>query len=181
MRNPLVLTLFVAAQLGGSVAVKMDLADLSQAADKVVGGQVVSVEAERDSDSGYIYSNVTIDVDRAAPSTLEGQRYTFRMIGGELDGKRVSIQGVPQLAAGDDVILFLNSQSDSVMGPTVGLWQGIYFVATNPYTSQDVVLNHSRKAIALTTKGAVATPSLGLEDAADADAFFERVRSYRSQ
>ena len=175
------LTIFLAAQLSGSVAVKMDLSQLSQAAEKVIGGRVVSVEAERDANTGYIYSNVTIDIDRAAPSTLEGQRYSFRMIGGELDGKRVSVQGVPLLSAGDDVILFLNSQSDSVMGPTVGLWQGIYFVASNPHTSQDVVLNHSRKAISLTSKGAVATPSLGVEDAAGADAFFDRVRSYRAQ
>ena len=174
-------TLLAALPLGASSVIPVDFARLSQLAHRVIGGRITEVTASRDGNDGYIYSNVKVLVSRSNPGEWVGREYTFRMIGGELDGKRVSIQGVPQLAAGDDVILFLNSQSDSVMGPTVGLWQGIYFVATNPYTSQDVVLNHSRKAIALTTKGAVATPSLGLEDAADADAFFERVRSYRSQ
>ena len=180
MKASLIPSLFIAVTLlSGSVAVKMDLSDISQAADKVIGGEIVSIEAERDADTGYIYSNVTLAVDRAIPSGLVGQQYSFRMIGGELDGKRVSIQGVPNFSVGDEVILFLNAHSDSVMGATVGIWQGIYFVATNPQTAQQVVLNSSRQAIALTVKGAVASPSMGIEDAAGADAFFERVRQYR--
>lgn len=197
MRNWLPIAILAAASAlpaQASSVLSVDFQQLSRLARHVVSGTVTAVEAEEDS-TGYIYSNVTINVRRAAPLQLQGREYTFRMLGGETESKRLMIQGMPRFAVGDRVALFLNDKPSEVFGPTVGLWQGVFFVETDPTTGQDVILNAERRPILSVQqnrlvrgqplpKGEVAAKALSAEgggSALSADRFFQEVRLRRGE
>lgn len=112
-------------RVDASTVVQLNFDELSRASNNVVAGQVTEITADRDA-NGYIYSTVTIHVTEAVPESLAGTEYTFRMIGGTLNGQSTFIEGMPKFAVGDGLILFLNASTDSAMGPTVGLWQGVF-------------------------------------------------------
>ena len=86
-------------------------------ATNIVGGHITNITPEKNSDNGYIYSKVTLQVSQAIPSYLAGREYQFRMVGGELNGKRLHIAGFPRFQVGQDVVLFLNSRPADVFGP----------------------------------------------------------------
>lgn len=177
-----------------SSVLSVDFEQLSRLARHVVSGTVTAVDAEEDP-NGYIYSNVTIQVRRAAPLQLQGREYKFRMLGGETSSKRLLIQGMPRFAVGDRVALFLNNQPSDVFGPTVGLWQGVFFIETDPSTGRDVMLSAERRPILSVQqnrlvrgqpllKGEMTTKALSAEggvSALSADRFFEEVRLRRGE
>ncbi len=183
----LVLTLALSA----STVVRLDVGQLSQLATNIVGGQITNITPEKDSDNGYIYSNVTMQVSHAIPSTLAGHNYQFRMVGGELNGKRLHIAGLPQFRVGQDVVLFLNSQPEGVFGPTVGLWQGVFFVERDAATGMQTVSDHQRRPILGVgdQRFVVGLPRTGEHRTAVAsgssssglaiDQFFDRIRTLR--
>ncbi len=138
----LVLLSALAAPAVATTVVKMNFAQLSRAAHNVVAGQIIDITAEKDPASGYIYSRVTLSVSQAVPATLVGRSYTFNMFGGVLNGKRLHIAGFPRLERDQKVILFLNSSTGSVFGPTTGLWQGVFFVKQDPATGAEMITDH---------------------------------------
>jgi hypothetical protein len=127
IKNLLVALVLMTAvwRLDASTVVSLNFDELSRASNTVVAGEVVNITADRDA-NGYIYSTVTIRVSEAVPQTLVGADYVFRMVGGTLNGQSTYIQGMPKFAVGDGLILFLNESTDGAMGPTVGLWQGVF-------------------------------------------------------
>ena len=141
------LFLLLAVTLAASTVLRVNFARLSQSADRVVAGRVTSITADKDPATGYIFSNVTLSVSEAVPSTLVGREYSFRMIGGELDGKRLYIADFPRFQVDEKVVLFLNSQTGGVFGPTIGLWQGVFFVDKDPSTGAETVMDHKRRPI----------------------------------
>ena len=182
--------LLLTVPLGASSVVPVDFARLSQLADHVVGGRITEVTASRDADTGYIYSNVKVLVSHSSPGEWVGQEYSFRMIGGELDGKSLYIADFPSLTVDDSVVLFLNDQPASVFGPTVGLWQGVFFIESDA-AGRETVSDHLRRPIlgvrekqllrgvrptgeksALTGEDS-APPALGIDE------FFQQVQAHR--
>ena len=88
-----------------------------------------------------------MSVSEAVPASLAGREYSFRMIGGELEGKRLYIAGFPRFQEGEKVVLFLNSQTSSVFGPTIGLWQGVFFVEKDASTGAETPTDYKRRPI----------------------------------
>ncbi len=134
------------APLSATSVLNVNFDRLSQIARHVISGQVVSINPERGT-NGYIYSNVSIRVDRAVPQQLAGAEYTFKMIGGVMDGKRMFIEGMPQFTVGQEVVLFLNANESSVLGPTVGVWQGVFFVEKDPQTGDRMVVDYQKRPV----------------------------------
>ena len=141
------LFLLLAGALAASTVLPVNFARLSRSAHHVVAGRVTSITADKDPATGYIFSKVTLSVSEAVPSFLVGREYSFRMIGGELDGKRLYIAGFPRFQQGEKVVLFLNSQTSSVFGPTIGLWQGVFFVEEDASTGAEAVTDYQRRPI----------------------------------
>jgi hypothetical protein len=186
-----VLALLCGAPLTASSVREVSFETLSRAAKRVVSGEIVRVESEY-GENGFIYTNVTMLVRDAAPRSLEGRPYTFRTIGGEVEGRRLFIQGMPRFEVGQQVALFLHDKAETALGPTVGLWQGVFFVERDPQTGEHVVLDAARRPVlgleaqklvrgpkdVETAQG----PALGLDESRRAmavDSFFEKVRAYR--
>ena len=141
------LFLLLASTLAASTVLRVNFARLSQSAHHVVAGRVTGIVADKDPATGYIFSKVTLSVSQAVPSALAGREYSFRMIGGELDGKRLYIADLPRFQVGEKVVLFLNSQTSSVFGPTIGLWQGVFFVEKDPSNGVETVTDYQRRPI----------------------------------
>jgi hypothetical protein len=190
---PLILVLALVLPLGASTVLPIDFERLSQSANVVVGGRITSIIAERNPATGYIYSTVSMAVDESVPAGLAGQQYQFRMVGGELDSSRQYIADFPRFQTGDSVVLFLTGETSSIFGPTVGLWQGVFFVEQDKGGRQ-VITDHQRRPIvgvrnkgllrasrrldsspgsALTTANSV--PPLGMAE------FMEQVRRHRGR
>lgn len=143
-----------------SSTARLDFTQLSRQADRVVAGKIVEITSDADPETGYIYSNVTLSVASAIPSVRPGAPYEFRMIGGEFGGKKLWIADFPELRAGQEVVLFLTRETSSVFGPTVGLWQGVYFVERDRGTGAEQVVDHSERPV-LGIRGGDAVLGLG--------------------
>jgi hypothetical protein len=176
-------------RLDASTVVSLSFDELSRASNTVVAGEVVSIAADRDA-NGYIHSTVTIHVAEAVPQTLAGTDYVFRMIGGTLNGQSTYIEGMPKFAVGDGLILFLNESTDGAMGPTVGLWQGVFHVdsasGVSDSSRQLVVgiegarLMRAVPTVALDGAG-VAASDASVRKAMNVGSFMDAVRGARSR
>jgi hypothetical protein len=134
------LTLAVAAPLFANSTLRVDFGQLSGMAARVVAGRITKVTAAEDP-NGYIYSTVTVAVSQAVPAQLAGREYSFRMLGGELNGRIQYIADYPKLSPGNEVVLFLNADTTNVFGPTVGLGQGVFFLESSAFDGVQRVMD----------------------------------------
>lgn len=108
-------------------AVRLNVPDMVEHAELVVEGRVLARRALV-STRGRIETEYTLRVDetfRGEPRALR----TFRLPGGTLaDGRGLGIAGMPELAVGEDTLLFLTREGSSSMRMPVGLAQGKYTV-----------------------------------------------------
>ena len=187
----LLLTLLCSAPAAASSVREISFDSLSRSAKRVISGDVVRVVSEF-GENGYIYTDVTVLVRNAAPRSLEGRPYTFRTIGGEVDGQRLFIQGMPRFEVGQTLALFLHDKPETALGPTVGLWQGVFFVDRDGETGQPVMLDSGRRPVigledSKLVRGPRAPrvssrPALTIDQGPKAmavETFFNQVRAYR--
>ena len=162
--------------VAASTVLPVDFAELSETAHHVIAGEIVEITPSRNEQTGHIYSDVAIIVSHSSPGALAGHRYTFRMIGGEMDGKTLSIADFPQLKLNEKVVLFLHDTTSSVFGPTIGLWQGVFFV------DEDVaVADHLYRPVVGVKKDQLlrGAKSSGSAAGMSLDDFFAEVGSHR--
>jgi hypothetical protein len=109
------------AQAG--TALRMDLAALVRGSDLILEGRIDSARAQAD-ERGRIETEYAMSVDRTHLGPHLPAR-TFRLPGGVLpDGRGLVLAGMPTLAAGERVLLFLSAPSAGGMRMPVGLSQG---------------------------------------------------------
>jgi len=172
------------APLAASTVVAMDFADISQRARHVIGGRITSVVSEQDAASGYIYSTVTVAVSEAVPAEYAGREYKFRMIGGQVGDNTVTISDFPQLQTDQGVVLFLQDETGTVFGPTVGLWQGVFFVERDASSGKESITDHQGRRV-LGVRNRQLIRGFGSASAESAPQgvgvkeFFDQVRAHR--
>jgi hypothetical protein len=185
--------LVAAVSLYANSALRVNLGQLSTLSERVVAGRITKITAAEDPRNGYIYSTVTIAVSQAVPEQLAGREYSFRMIGGEANGRTQYIADYPKLGMGNDVVLFLNADTASVFGPTVGLGQGVFYLeSTTSDSVQRVMDRYGRPVLGIRdqslirgvrrdhpTGAALGTTGKGAAAMAVGD-FFQQVRSLRA-
>ena len=181
----------MALPLAASSVVPFNFAELSQRAQSVIGGRITKVASETDPASGYVYSTVTVAVTNAVPAQYAGREYTFRMVGGEADGQSLYISDFPQLTPEQGVVLFLQNETSTVFGPTVGLWQGVFFVEDGANGKQTVTDSQRRPVLGVNNRELLRgfsrasrgnVQGLAADDAPeglDLQEFFNQVRLHR--
>lgn len=117
---------------------RLGLADLAERADLSFEGRVLSVRVLEPA-PGRIETEYTLREDVAhvgAPCPLR----VVRLPGGVLpDGRGLAIAGMPTLAAGDDVLLFLSREGSRGTRMPVGLAQGALRIVTLPTGARRLV------------------------------------------
>ena len=194
MRQLLLTSLLLVGSLQATTVVKLDFGQLSRLAANVVAGKIVSVAADGDPDTGYIYSNVEIALSKSSTSGFLSKTFSFRMVGGEVGGKRLYIAGMPRFEAGQEVVLFLAGQTATALTPTVGLWQGIFYVERDATTGSTAIVDYQHRPVKAvrdgrlvrganekTATGTVALDRALSEGALTVDQFFGEVQKYRTQ
>lgn len=113
----------------------VDLAQMTARADLVVEGWVAGVEPRRDS-IGAIYTYVTLEGVEVIHGTYLESTLELRFSGGELEGERSYVAGMPTFGVGEHVLLFVRGNG-SEMCPIVGWHQGSFRVAADPETGAE--------------------------------------------
>ena len=175
----LALAAVLSTPLAASTALRVGFAKLSQLAHHVIAGRIVEITPSRDETTGHIYSDISVLVSHSSPGSLAGYSYSFRMIGGEMDGKRLYIADFPQLELNQKVVLFLNDKTSTVFGPTIGLWQGVFFVNEG---EKAVVTDHLRRPVVGVKQDQLLQGRKSADTAAgmSLDDFFAEVEAHRS-
>lgn len=110
-------------RIDAGTAVRLDLPDLVGQADLVLEGRVVERRVVQDG-RGRIETALTLAVERTFWGEPRALR-EVRMPGGVLpDGRGMVLPGMPDLALGEDVLLFLSQPGDTGIRMPVGLAQG---------------------------------------------------------
>lgn len=116
-----------ARDVHAGTALRLSVPEMVENAELVVEGRVLARRALV-STRGRIETEYTLRVGetfRGEPRELR----TFRLPGGTLDdGRGLVIAGMPELAVGEDLLLFLTREGSSSMRMPVGLAQGKYTV-----------------------------------------------------
>ncbi len=182
-----------AGVLSASSVVHLGFTDLSRLARRVVVGRIERMMSYQDPASGRIHSRVEIAESRsiagAAPAT-----FTFEMIGGTVGDLRQWLADFPQLREGDRVVLFLAEDTNTPFGPTIGLWQGVFFIDRDPLTGMDIIADHRRRPLAeirgdefitadtpAAQSNAAGTRRVGGAARLTLDAFLNRVSTLRAE
>ena len=131
-----------AGALTASTVIPMTLREVSAQASRVAVGRIERIVSHKDADTGRLQSRIEVTETRSLQGEPLGT-LTFEMAGGTLDDVRQWIAGFPQFQVGDQVVLFLAETTGTPGGPTVGLWQGVYFVEAD-----GTVGDHRRQPLA---------------------------------
>ena len=129
----------VVAPLQAMVLKPADLGSLVASARVIVHGRVVSTRAQS-SDRTRIETVVTVEASDYFKGDL-GREVTFVVPGGTLGRYRTVVSGAPQLAAGDEVVLFLGTRGPA-MPYLVRLGEGVFRVQRDARSGQRIVSRH---------------------------------------
>lgn len=111
--------------VGSSTVVPLSLSDLTARADRIFHGTCVGVRSELV--AGDIVTRLTFAVDEGLKGTV-GDTLALRLPGGELDGVRDEVSGMPSFVPGDEVVLFVTEVDGLGRVWPVGLGQGDFRV-----------------------------------------------------
>ena len=110
-----------AGQSAASSVVQMDLEDLATRADRIIVGACEgSITEEAD---GLLHTRTTFTVRRALKGPAQ-DRISVLFPGGESDGVRQWISGMPAFEPGEEVVLFLSAPDRGGRVWPIGLAQG---------------------------------------------------------
>jgi hypothetical protein len=159
----------------GSVVVPKEFADLAAEADLVFVGTVARIESRwADPGKNGIETLVTFSDIEPIKGPV-GREETLRFGGGEIDGLREEIAGVPRFAPRERVVLFVRQERS--VSPVIGFSQGCFRVvedeqgrAVRGCDGHPVVLPAAHAPLRAGTTADAAAERVGLEE------FLDRVR-----
>lgn len=110
-----------------STFVAMTAEELIAEADAVVQGTVIQLESRWDKNGRIIVTEATVQVSEAIVGSAPSQ-IVVKTPGGEVANYRMEALGFPQLAKGEEVILFLKADQNIQVSRIVGHQQGHFEV-----------------------------------------------------
>jgi hypothetical protein len=125
MRRVLLLAVLLSPQLArASTVVALEEAELVSRADTIVYGRVDATQAVRTA-RGRVVTLVELEVFRGLRGLADGQRMSFAVPGGFLDGLDADVPGAPRPKVGDLVFGFFETRGGErrPLGMSYGLLQ----------------------------------------------------------
>jgi hypothetical protein len=118
-----------------TMVVEKPFADLCREADLIFAGKVTSVASRwRDERRQSIETAVTFAVTDAVIG-VDGSEVQLVFAGGEMDGIREAIGGIPEFRPGEEVVLFAVRRPS--LSPIVGFHQGCFRVVDGRVSNVD--------------------------------------------
>ncbi len=121
---PLLAVLTCAAGWATSVRL-VNLAEMTEAADRVFRGRCVSVKKLADPAGGFPAVEFRFEVLEAVKGTEKGQTVVFRQVQTARRGAG-GIPGIPEYRKGEDLLIFLAGDSRIGLTSPIGLGQGAF-------------------------------------------------------
>jgi hypothetical protein len=134
-----------------TVLVAMDFAEQCVAADRVFVGTVRAVESRRIAAAPqYFETLVTFAVEETVVGAVQPE-VVLRFAGGEVGGVNQSIDGMPDLRAGERYVVLIDADHEPpLVSPIVGFNQGLYRAVTEdgPGGRRSVVRDRAGRPLA---------------------------------
>lgn len=117
--------------LAGSFAttiIQPNFSELATQADLVFRGRVTNLESRSDTSSTgrAIYTRITFEVTKVYKGQA-GKSVTLEFLGGEANGARMEVSGMPTFLKGDEVVLFTDPDKTAAC-PVLGWNYGVFDV-----------------------------------------------------
>lgn len=109
-----------------STLMALDVPALTRGSDLVVHGRVVRASSRRVQGTGRIVTDVEVTADEVLRGSAERPSVHVVLPGGTVGDLRQHISGAPELAPGEEVVLFLARGTEGLR--VVGLAQGVFHV-----------------------------------------------------
>lgn len=133
--------LAVSALAGASTLLRVSVDELTQRAEFVFEGEVVSVQAQRSGARGMISTFVTFNVIDTIKGSASVESIELKFLGGNLEGERLEVNGsrIPEL--GERGVYFVESLTQDLINPLLGWSQGQYLIQTEDGVEQVTSVN----------------------------------------
>jgi hypothetical protein len=142
------------AQLHATTLARMDVRELARQSAYIARARCMNTASQ--SAAGQVWTLSTFVVTEAWKGNPPSP-FTVRLPGGQAAGLRVTVEGAPRFAAGEDVVLFLTP--DSSRGMSIISWaQGTFRVRRNPRTGDAVVVQDTAGLQVLDTRSGSWSP-----------------------
>jgi hypothetical protein len=159
---------------GATSVIGKDFRQICREADLVFVGTVVGVRSEWTDERKQAIETRVVFSDLTPLLGVDGSEVELAFGGGEMDGIREEIAGVPRFAVGERVVVF--ARRGRSVSPIVGFHQGRFTVVEGPHGP--VVLGSERRPVSSVSDGDVelGAASASLESALTLDRFLDHVR-----
>ena len=129
---------------------RMSLKEMVQRSQKIVRGTISDMQSAVD-DRSRLWTLYTISGAQVAKGRLTGSmRLRFRCMGGTLGDRAYRIPGTPELALGDDVVVFY--APDNQLCQIMGWMQGHFRALPTPSGQRNVFNYQDRPVVGVTTQ-----------------------------
>jgi len=125
LRLPLLAFLLVAPPLTATTFERVTTAELTRRAERVCVVRCDSCRAERDRRSGLVYTVVRLRLVEDIKGRSAGSTIELRLVGGEADGVRTVVVGMPRFRAGEESILLLGKRNRAGFPTVVAARRGM--------------------------------------------------------
>ena len=152
--------LAVSALAGASTLLRVSVDELTQRAEFVFEGEVVSVQAQRSGARGMISTFVTFNVIDTIKGSARVESIELKFLGGNLEGERLEVNGsrIPEL--GERGVYFVESLTQDLINPLLGWSQGQYLIQTEDGVEQVTSVN-ARPIVSVAAPGSAAAAASG--------------------
>jgi len=128
---------FILSTLNATTVLYQSFDDLVQNADGVISGTVSEIQYRKKKNDIYTYVTLTEIVVHDG-GVYSDKEFTFRMLGGTIGDRTLSVVGSPKFSLDEKVILFI-SQNGKRIVPIVGWEQGVFKVKINELNNENFI------------------------------------------
>lgn len=125
-----VLLCLVTVPAPATTVLQLSFPEVVDSAELIFEGRVTDVEAVQTGPRS-IHTKVTFEVISVIKGNYTNTDITLQFLGGEVDGRRLVVQGMQTPAQGDTGIFFVESLQDTLIHPLVGWSQGHFLLETD--------------------------------------------------
>ncbi|MEM8884173.1 MAG: hypothetical protein AAGD14_08905 [Planctomycetota bacterium] len=124
LRRTLLVLALAAPMLSATTFERVSTAELARRSPRICAVQCVGCKPERDPESGLVFTRVRLKLLEDIKGRSPQRYFELRLIGGELDGKRTVVAGMPVFRTGGESVLLLGKPNRAGFATLVAARRG---------------------------------------------------------